>query len=269
MNLSPQDQLSVSVVNPIAAQFSSISHQHLHFNRVSFSTRTHHDYVSIVSHDLRTPLTNVRGFLELISMGVYRDSPELMAEQALQITRNIDDLMLMISEFLHADIIASGKVPLGFDWIDSSDLASDALAHVKFIALTCDVNLSVSLKTKRLFADRGRLLQILVNLLSNAVRSTSKGGSVNLSIDETNDRWNFTVSDTGQGIPLSRLSSMFSDSSKLGAVQTSIRETGLGLTISRALVEAHGGQISVQSEPNVGTKFQFYIPRKQVCAISR
>lgn len=230
-------------------------------NQVSVASNSYRDYLATVSHELQTPLTNVRGFLDLISMGVYRDSPDLMCAQAVQIKKSIDDLMLMISEFLHVDIISSGKVPLHFSWIEPAELANDAMAHIKYVALTLGVNLTVVVNSNIVFADRGRLMQVLINLLANAIRATAQGGSVVLSIDETRDRWNFSIVDSGHGIQSERLHKLISDCAENASLRSICRQAGLGLTISRALVEAHGGRISVRSEAGAGTTFQFYIPR--------
>lgn len=216
-------------------------------------------YIAMVTHDLRTPLTNVRGFLELISMGVYKDNPKLLREQARQAERNIDRLMRLIGDLLCAEKLLDGRLSLNASWIDAHDLAHNSLEQFKYVAKRTGIHMSSQVSIDRIFADHDRLMQVLINLLSNSIVATPQNGEICLNIHKTDEHFVLEVIDSGIGIPSTMLSKIFErfEQSDYGRNESGF---GLGLAISKALVEAHGGTILVSSVPDVGSKFEVKLP---------
>ncbi len=219
------------------------------------------DYIAMVTHDLRTPLTNVRGFLELIAMGVYKDNPKLLKEQAQQAERNIDRLMRLIGDLLCAEKLLDGRLNLNASWIDAHDLANCSLEQFKFVAQRAGIQMSSQVSTDRIFADKDRLMQVLINLISNSIVATPKNGVISLNIHKTDEHFVLEVVDSGKGIPSTMLSKIFERFEQSDcATNESESGFGLGLAISKALVEAHGGTICVSSAQNFGSKFKVKLP---------
>lgn len=221
------------------------------------------DFVAMVSHDLRTPLTNLRGFLELINMGVYEKNPDLLRQQAKQAESNVNRLLRLIRDLLDIEQLISGKILLNPTKVDCRELAKAAIGQVEFLAANASVQLCSRVTTDYLYADRERIVQVLVNLLSNAIKFTDRGGFVKLSIDESKEYWSLTVTDSGKGIPAERLARIFEpfEQAECGHSAGERDGTGLGLTISNALIEAHAGTICVESRVGIGSQFRCRLPK--------
>ncbi len=212
-----------------------------------------------VAHELRTPLTNAQGYIEAIRDGLKQPSPQTIDaiyRQILQLHRLVDDLRLLT-------IAESGHLELRLESQPIADLLSSVVdafaprAQAKGISLSR--NYSDGLPAMTL--DRSRIAQVLGNLLENAILHTPSGGSIAVIAQHLGDRVVVSVEDTGEGIPPEALPRVFDrlyrhDRSRNRASGGS----GLGLSIARQLVEAHGGAVGVESEVGVGTRFYFSLP---------
>jgi two-component system, OmpR family, phosphate regulon sensor histidine kinase PhoR len=218
------------------------------------------DFISNISHELRTPLASLKALTETLQEGALEDPPA--ARRFLkQMEVEIDNLTQMVQEVLELSRIESGKVPLELKAIDPCEFLTLSVERMKLQAeragLTLRLDCSQELPAVR--ADSGRILQVLVNLIHNAVKFTQPGGEIIVSAFPRENEVVFTVKDTGVGIPVDDLTRIFerfykADRSRSGG------GTGLGLSIARHMVESHGGRIWVESEQNIGSTFYFTLP---------
>jgi signal transduction histidine kinase len=219
------------------------------------------EFVSLVSHELRTPLTSIRGYIELLLEDL--DPSESDRRRYLEIIeRNSHRLLDLVSDLLFLAQVEAGKLaieraPLNLgkvvqECIETSSPAADA----RGIQLTAHLGHVPTLQ-----GDRARLAQMLDNLVSNALKFTPKGGRVAVRLEADDGTAVLEVKDTGLGIPADeqeRLFERFFRSST--ATGSAIPGTGLGLTITKAIVERHGGRIEFESTEGVGTTFRVSLP---------
>jgi PAS domain S-box-containing protein len=221
------------------------------------------ELVSTVSHELRTPLTSIRGILGLVSSGVAGEvSPE--AAEMLQVAvKNAERLNRLISDFLDLDKIESGNmnIPLGpFELQPLVEQAIlDALAYARPAGV--DVVLVQGLPGVIVHANADRTSQVLANLLSNAVKFSPRSGAVTVTLGTVAGVARISVHDQGPGIPESFQGFIFQKFAQADASDTRIQQgSGLGLSISKALVERMGGHIGFVSAPETGTTFHVDLP---------
>lgn len=223
------------------------------------ANRAKSDFLSRMSHDLRTPLNAVLGFAQLLGAD---DLGEAQVECVQQIVKGGKHLLELINEVLDIARIEAGHLSLSPEPVGVRDIVRHAvdliapLAAARGIALVAD---DAALPDCAVLADRQRLSQVLLNLLSNAVKYNRPGGSVTLSLDQRAPgrpgRCRINVRDTGAGISPEKLRLLFRPFERLGAETTAIEGTGLGLILSRGLAEAMGGSLGVDSEVDRGSTF--------------
>ncbi|MDP2916867.1 MAG: ATP-binding protein [Dehalococcoidia bacterium] len=218
--------------------------------------------VADVAHELRTPLSNIRGYLEAIRDGVIKPDPGVISsldEEAAMLSRLVDDLQEL-------SLAEAGELQLICQPEDIAMLINKALSAVRIPASSKGLSVSDDLPDSLppVNVDRHRIGQVLRNLLENAVAHTGKGGSITVSAGRQDNQVEVSVADTGEGIPDEDLPKIFErfyrvDKSRARATGGS----GLGLTIAKRLVEAHGGKIEVKSELGKGSTFSFTVPVSQ------
>lgn len=213
-----------------------------------------------IAHELRSPLTVINGYLEALQDGTLEASPErleIIQQEVNQLNRLVNDLRILA-------LADAGKLEIVKDAIDINSLfdhlkdAYHLIANAKQISLSFHKDVSI----KSIYADEGRILQVFSNLLTNAIRHTEMGGQVAIHTLADGDNIIIEVSDTGEGIPESELDQVFqrfyrSDPSR----HTTNGESGLGLSIVKTIVEAHGGHVSVSSQLGKGTTFTVSLPK--------
>jgi PAS domain S-box-containing protein len=219
------------------------------------------EFIALVSHELRTPLTSIRGYLELVLEGSGR---QLSAEQEQflgVVQRNADRLQNLVADLLFIAQIEAGRLELEQGELDLAALAHESVETGRPLAAAKDIELSLVVEPVCLVGDRGRLGQLLDNFVSNAIKFTPAGGGVEVRLSVDAGTALLEVSDNGMGIPADeqeRLFERFFRSST--ATAQAIQGTGLGLTISKAIAEAHGGRITFTSVENEGTTFHIELP---------
>jgi PAS domain S-box-containing protein len=217
------------------------------------------EFVALVSHEVRTPLTSITGYLELLS------EEELTPDQqnfTKIIGRNSERLLRLINDLLFIAEIEDGRLTVEDDAIDFGPIVAEALVAAALKAKAGDVKLSgdgdLSLP---ITGDAGRLAQLLDNLVSNAVKFTPAGGSVDVAAWLESDSLWIEVRDTGIGINDDEQERLFNKFFRThAATKLSIQGSGLGLAISKAIVQAHGGAIQVESVEGVGSTFRVELP---------
>ena len=219
------------------------------------------EFVSTVSHELRTPLTSIRGSLTLLSVGAMGVLPEQVKKVVGIAERNTIRLITLINDILDIEKLESGKLDMVFDTLPIGTVLERSSESVKAFAEQNGIKLELIPSPTQVYADGDRLVQVLVNLVSNAVKFSPKGETVTVSVEEIPNWIEVKVTDRGRGIPAKFKGLLFqrfqqveaSDSKKKGG-------TGLGLAICKGIIEAHGGSIGVESEEGKGSCFWFRIP---------
>jgi PAS domain S-box-containing protein len=219
------------------------------------------EIVSVVSHELRTPLTSIRGALGLLAAGLLRSQPD-KGERMLEIAvSNTDRLVRLINDILDLERLESGKMTLEKRTCAASGLMTQAADSVRDLAEKAGVTLSVSLHSARLWVDPDRIIQALINLLSNAVKFSPRGKTVWLTATRRADQILFQVKDQGRGIPQEKRENIFERFQQVDASDRREKGgTGLGLPITRSIVQQHGGRIWVESTLGQGSTFSFTLP---------
>lgn len=213
------------------------------------------DFLSSMSHELRTPMNAIIGFTQMLEYdsGMTPDQQDNVQE-ILKAGRHLLDL---INEVLDLARIESGRVDLSMEGTDLVALGEDCLHLIEPIADQAGIDLRFELPAgSAVFADRVRLKQVLLNLLSNAIKYNRPGGQVRLSAGTGKPgHLRLLVADTGPGIAPARIKDLFEPFNRLGAEASEIEGTGIGLTITRRLVEMMGGEIGVESAIGIGSTF--------------
>lgn len=219
------------------------------------------EFVSMVSHDLRTPLSSVQGTLALISEGAYGDISEKGIERVKKAEDNLDRLIKLIGELLDIDKIESGMFQLDQEMSSLLKLARVAAESVVSVADKKKIDITFPEDDVDAFVDRERIVQVLINLLSNAIKFSPEHSQIRITFQVTNNFCNVSIKDHGRGIPPELVGAIFD---RFTQVQKNDsrggRGSGLGLAICKALVESHGGHIGVESELGKGSTFWFTCP---------
>ncbi|NOK16646.1 ATP-binding protein [Corallococcus carmarthensis] len=231
--------------------------------------RMKNEFVSTVSHELRTPLTSIRGSLGLLENGIVGELPSQALDMVRIARTNTERLIRLINDILDLEKMESGMLELKLQPQTAQDLVEATLAGVQGMAETAHVTLRSDVEgAPQVKGDRDRLIQVLTNLVSNAIKFSPQGSSVVVAAGFTGDgRVRFSVTDQGSGIPEEKLPRLFGRFQQLDASDTRSKGgTGLGLAISQAIVEQHGGRIEVNSPPGQGATFHFTLEALRVAA---
>ncbi|HQE92257.1 MAG TPA: GAF domain-containing protein [Anaerolineae bacterium] len=225
------------------------------------------DFISFVSHELKQPMTSMKGYIDLLMKGISGSLNE-QQQQFLQIVRNnIGRMDRLVQDLLDISRIESGRLRLEMGQVVPEEIVSEAVqAFKQEIAVknqTIQVLMPPSLPT--VVGDRGRLIQVLTNLVSNANKYTPEGGTIVVSAEiwgnKGRDYVRWSVKDNGIGMKSDELNRLFTKYFRANnAAVRSVQGTGLGLVITRSIVEMHGGQVMVDSAYQEGSTFSFAIP---------
>ena len=218
------------------------------------------DFVANVSHELRTPLTSIRALVETLEAGALHD-PDVSSDFLSRIISEVDRLAQLVDELLDLARLESGRVHLSLEPIEPESVirrALDRLAPQTERARLL-VGFDVDPSTPAIVADRGRIDQVLLNLVHNAIKFTPSGGAITLTASPVGEFVEFRVRDTGVGVDPDDLPRLFERFYKVDRARRS-QGTGLGLAIAKHIVQVHGG--TIWAEPNVpkGTEFVFRLP---------
>jgi signal transduction histidine kinase len=218
----------------------------------------------LISHEIRTPLASIIGYVELLQEeGVSGPDAGLFAEV---IERNAKRLQHLVGDLLFLSQIQSGKMAMEFQDADLAGIAAGALEELRPEAQRKHIDLALSATdVPRLTVDPVRIAQLLGNLLSNAVKFTPDGGQVEVRLRREEDQAVLAVADTGIGIPAAERERVFERFFRTTtAARHAIQGTGLGLAVTKAIVEAHHGTITVDSEEGRGSTFTVCLPLRPV-----
>ena len=223
------------------------------------------DFVSNVSHELRTPLTAIKGSADNMLDGITGSLNEKQVRYLTRIKFNADRLTRLINDLLDLSRIEAGKIELKPTYLSLVTLAQEVAESIRPAALEKLISLEVASPGANVtaWADRDKVIQILMNLVGNAIKFTPPHGKVSVAIKRNGDQWmQISVADTGPGISREEANKIFDRFYQI-AQAGKTKGTGLGLAISKALVDMHGGKIWVESKVGRGSTFSFTLPAEQ------
>ncbi len=221
------------------------------------ANRAKSTFLASMSHELRTPLNSILGFAQLLEEKYHdKNNPECV-NWITNVIKSGNHLLELINEVLDLAKIESGEMQLSLEPVELCDVVLDTLEVVRPLSQQNAVTLIPEPPEYPIYirADRMKLSQVVMNLLSNAIKYNRPEGSVKISSSVSKNRIRLHVTDTGYGIDDEKLNSIFDPFNRLGAEFSTIEGSGIGLTITKRLVEMMGGEIGVESQDGVGTTF--------------
>ncbi|WP_026988000.1 MHYT domain-containing protein [Fodinicurvata fenggangensis] len=235
------------------------------------ANRVKSEFIANMSHELRTPLTAILGFSDLIRSQAFGPLPnERYLEYADDIYNSGSQLLAIINDILDISRIEAGQLDLNEETLQAQELVQDSLRILEQKAQKKGVALIDSCKAElpEFSGDGRRLRQVLINLVGNAVKFTPSGGQIRVIVQQDSDGGMvFSVQDTGIGIPEDKLAQVTKPFFQVdGTLARQHEGVGLGLAISRSLIEMHGGTLVAESTPGQGTTFHFTLPVRRVQA---
>lgn len=228
-------------------------------SQIKIMEKMKRDFVSTVSHELRTPLTSLKGALSLLFSDTLRDKNK--AEEMKSLTlRNVERLNSLVNDILDMEKIESGSLAFHFEKTAVDDITEDSIRLNQHYAIQNGVSFELANKLPDAYVnvDTDRIAQVMANLLSNAAKFSYENGVVEIGVHRLDGRLRFSVTDHGSGVPMEFHSILFERFTQAKSGNT--RETGgtgLGMTISKAIIEKHGGNIDFTTRQGEGTTFYF------------
>lgn len=241
-------------------EIQSIAHE---FNRMADQLAENRQrqlaFLAGVAHDLRNPLTAIRSRLELLHMRM--PAPEAMPQTIEMLRRQVDRLNGMVQDLLDANRIEAGQLDVRLSWTDLQPLIHESLELFKPSAPHLNFDFAHPPHSVMVYCDAPRIVQVLNNLISNAVKFSPNGGTVKITLTETVGEIRLSIADQGVGIRAEEISHIFESFYRSPSVKGGISGVGLGLSITKKIIEAHGGTIAVESQYGTGTRFDISLPR--------
>ena len=222
-------------------------------------------FVSVVSHELRTPLTSIKGSLQMLDSGILGPLSDDQQELVAMAVANSERLGQLVNDILDLERLDAGRMPLDPVEVSALALAQEAVAGITGAAAAAGITLEVEPPPAdadvHVVVDPHRMIQVLTNLLGNAIKFSERGAAVRVLVSRTDDHVTIAVADRGRGIPEDQLASVFD---RFGQVDVGDARrgsgTGLGLAIAREIVERSGGTIAVDSTMGIGSTFIVTVP---------
>lgn len=254
---------SIAFLRLYRRNLSQIDELRREHERALAAYRSKSEFLSVVSHELRTPITSIKGPLNLICSGVLGQVPNNIQQMLAVASKNSDRLAMLIDDLLDLQALDTGKMAMNVKPMDLSTLLRDAIeATAGYLR---DKNVSLILVGSHppvmVNGDEKRLMQVMANVLSNAIKFSKDGGIVQVRLETHEDLATVSVRDNGRGIPPGSEQTVFGEFSQIDSSDVrSVGGSGLGMSISRRILLLHKGTIGYESEVGVGTNFIITLP---------
>ena len=240
------------------------------------ANRAKSQFLSSMSHELRTPMNAIMGFSQLLNLEIEQPLNESQKENVSEILKASDHLLELINEVLDLAKIEAGRIELSIEDVFFGDVIVESLQLIMPLAEKRGITIELFhegtetslidlVKDQNIVrADHTRLKQVIINLLSNAVKYNSENGKITIKCKKSGNNIRVSITDEGGGLNQDQLDQLFTAFNRLGAENTDIEGTGIGLVITQNIVELMGGKIGVKSEVGTGSTFWFELPSGSV-----
>ena len=216
------------------------------------------EFISIASHELKTPITTAKAFVQLLEHSLQKDDHAdlIFAEKA---STAIDKLNHLVGELLDVSRIQHGKMGYNITTFNFTKMVRDAVESVQVTDATHSIEIKGSIR-KTVKGDEERLNQVLVNLLTNAIKYSPGAAKIIVTLKQEKDMIRISVKDNGNGISKKNLNKIFDRYFREDNKKSTIKGLGIGLSITKEIISRHGGKIWAESEPGKGSTFHFTLP---------
>ncbi|MEH6666006.1 MAG: ATP-binding protein, partial [Brevundimonas sp.] len=264
-------QLTVRKLEASQDELSRLARKYeVAMTRAEAANQAKSEFLANMSHELRTPLNAINGFSEIMAGEMFGPlGDERYKGYAVDILNSGQHLLALINDILDMAKIEAGKMTLHYETVDLSEVCRDAIRLMRGRAEECGLKLRLdAADLPEIDADYRALKQVLLNLISNAVKFTPSGGSITVSLTPAADQIRVAVSDTGIGIPPEDLARLANPFEQVESQHSKTNQgTGLGLALTKSLIEMHHGEMTMESEIGKGTTVSFILPMRRPAAL--
>lgn len=251
----------IKLLEDIISQITISLRQAILYKQVQETTKLKSEFLTSMSHEFRTPLNAIIGFSEMILTRKYGELTQKQNDYIGNISTSGKHLLRLVNDLLDLSKVESGNMTLNFEKFKVRELINETVSILENMAIKKFINININIPNIMINADSLRFRQIMYNLLSNAIKFTEEHGEININANILDSKLKIEIQDTGVGISLENRDKIFSEFRQIDSSYTRKQEgTGLGLTLTKKLIEIHDGYIDFKSEENKGSKFWFVLP---------
>ena len=217
------------------------------------------EFISIASHELKTPLTSIKGFLQLLERNIERGKPEAVQSQLNKVQTQVEKLNELVSDLLDLSKIESGELKFNKRYFSIDNLLDECIENIQQSNHTFTIT-KIGKAGREIFGDEMRIEQVIVNFLTNAIKYSPGTGEIQIKVVAEPDRIYVGVKDFGIGMTEEHYKNVFDKYYRVEETSLRFQGLGMGLFICKQIIERHGGEIGVISKPGAGSEFYFYLP---------
>lgn len=253
----------INLVQIVANQAAIALYQSKLYIQAQDASRAKSEFIANVSHEIKTPLNIIIGFSDLLAQNQFEQNRQVKFLE--NINNSGKHLLNLTNDIINISKIESGNSEIKYEDINSEQLIVDAVESINLMSKSKNINIDMKTINANINADKRMLIQIMYNLLSNAIKFTPKNGNIKITSQLDKDKLIVSIEDTGIGIDSDNLDIIFEKFKQIdSSVERSQQGAGLGLAITKKLVELHNGTIHVESKKGKGSRFWFILPKAEV-----
>lgn len=222
------------------------------------------DFFHMITHDMRTPLSSLVLAIDSLASGIAGEIPDGAMPTLASAERSVNMLMNLITDLLDLETSESQGIKLQMETFEIRDMLDEVSDVVESMADRAGITIKIECSADKLYADRIRILRVITNLVTNAIKFSPADSTITMIARPEGHKVDFEVIDEGRGVPKEQRKKIFDRFHQVEKDDSRKKKgSGLGLSIAKVFVEAHGGRIGVESEPGKGSKFWFWIPNEE------